>query len=60
GNKIDLIEKRRVLTEQAKSHANELNIDYVETSALTGENIDQTFRKIARELVDKILIPLNL
>ncbi|MFX0144252.1 MAG: Rab family GTPase [Candidatus Hodarchaeota archaeon] len=60
GNKIDLIEKRRVLTEQAKSLANELNIDYVETSALTGENIDETFRKIARELVDKILIPLNL
>ncbi|MDX1799248.1 MAG: Rab family GTPase [Candidatus Lokiarchaeia archaeon] len=60
GNKIDLIEERRVLTEEAKSLANELNIDYVETSALTGENIDQTFRKIARELVDKIVIPLNL
>ena len=47
GNKIDLAEKRTVSTEEAESHAKELGILCVETSAKAGMNIKNLFRKIA-------------
>jgi small GTP-binding protein len=52
GNKIDLEDQRQVSTEEAKNLANELNIGYFETSALTGVNIDEAFYTIAKRLVD--------
>ncbi len=53
GNKKDLEDKRMVSNEDVKIIANKLNIEYLETSALTGENIDKVFHYIAKELVNK-------
>lgn len=51
GNKEDLINKREITTEEALKVANELNLEYIETSALTGKNIEESFFKVAETLV---------
>lgn len=43
GNKCDLIEKRKVPYDKAKKFANDLGIDYYETSAKDNINIDNLF-----------------
>ena len=43
GNKSDLVEKREVSTEEAKSVANKYNIPYIETSAKNSTNINDMF-----------------
>ena len=43
GNKIDLIEKRKVSKDEAEEIANKFNIPYFETSAKTSINIDKLF-----------------
>ena len=50
GNKEDLLDKRKIPTEEAINTANTLNLEYVETSALTGKNIEQSFYKVAETL----------
>ena len=50
GNKEDLLDKRKIPTEEAINTANALNLEYVETSALTGKNIEQSFYKVAETL----------
>jgi len=52
GNKVDLIEKRKIKTEDANKLATELNMKYLETSALTGQNIDNAFYFLAKEVLD--------
>lgn len=47
-NKIDLVEKRIITTEQGKELADSLGMDYIETSAKTGENVINAFKKIGR------------
>lgn len=44
GNKIDLVGQREVSREEAEEVANQYGIIYVETSAKTGENVQETFR----------------
>ena len=51
GNKLDLEDQRQVSTEEAKKLANLLKLEYFETSALTGENIDEVFNLIAKTLI---------
>jgi small GTP-binding protein len=51
GNKVDLKDQRNVTIEDAKKLASELNLEYFETSALTGENIDEAFHMIAKKLI---------
>ena len=51
GNKNDLIDERKVSGEEAERLSNELNLEYLESSALTGENIESIFRKIAETLI---------
>ncbi len=52
GNKMELAEngedgaKREVGIEEAEALAKEYNIDFVETSALTGANVDCVFRRV--------------
>lgn len=54
GNKNDLDDMREVSTEEAVSKAKKLGcIDYIETSALTGENVTESFYKIAETLLEK-------
>ena len=52
GNKNDLEKERIVTLEQARALAEQMNIKYYETSALTGDNIDELFADLSRELYD--------
>ncbi|MFX1298918.1 MAG: Rab family GTPase [Promethearchaeota archaeon] len=51
GNKEDLFDKRVVTTEEGEKLAKKLNIEFLETSAKTGKNVEVAFNKI----VDAIL-----
>ena len=50
GNKADKQEIRAVSKDEAFKLANELNLKYIETSALNGINVDELFYNIAIEL----------
>ena len=52
GNKSDLKDNRKVSNEEAEELADQLNINYLETSALTGENIDNMFRIVSKKLME--------
>ena len=52
GNKKDLKKKRKISGEQAKKLAESLDLDYFETSALTGDNVKLAFEEIAQKLLD--------
>jgi len=51
GNKEDLIKDRKVSAESAKEIAKLLNLVYIETSALTGKNVEESFYKLAENLI---------
>ena len=51
GNKKDLMKQREINEEEAKALANQLDIEYIEISALTGENLDQAFLFVAKKLI---------
>lgn len=53
GNKTDLIDKRKVSTEEGEKKARELNVMFIETSAKAGYNVKQLFRRIATELLSR-------
>ena len=53
GNKIDMEEERKVSKEEGKNLADELGFPFVETSAKTGINVNETFEDLV-ERVDKI------
>jgi len=50
GNKVDLKDERKIILPMAEHLSEKLNAPYFETSALTGENVNVVFHKIA-ELV---------
>jgi len=56
GNKIDLNNKRVVSKEEAEKFAEENKIAYTETSASTGEGINELFNTIISKFCD---VPLN-
>jgi len=51
GNKLDLAEKRKVVKDEAEEYAKSKKMEYIETSAKTGEKINDLYTK----LVDMIL-----
>ena len=51
GNKSDLTELRKVNLVEALALAKELNLKYIETSALTGKNVEFAFYDIANTVV---------
>jgi small GTP-binding protein len=51
GNKCDA--ERTVSKEEAQDLANEFNVEYFETSAKTGEGVDQTFVRLAKLILDQ-------
>ncbi|MFW9826240.1 MAG: GTP-binding protein [Candidatus Thorarchaeota archaeon] len=55
GNKIDLSEFRVISTEQGEKLAKKLNLSYTETSAKTGENINDAFNMLALQMIKGFL-----
>ncbi len=51
GNKEDLLNERKVPINDAAKIAEELNLEYIETSALTGKNVEESFYKLAKTLL---------
>lgn len=54
GNKKDLEEDREVSYLEASKFAQDNDLIFLETSALTGENIEETFLKCARTIYSRI------
>lgn len=55
GNKIDLKENRVVSTEEGEALSQKLKLTYIETSAKTGENINDAFRMLALQIIKKYI-----
>jgi len=55
GNKIDLESKRVVSRDEGEELAQNLTLTYVETSAKTGENIDDAFKMLALQIIKKFI-----
>jgi small GTP-binding protein len=54
-NKIDLIESRVIPTEAGEGLAKNLNLSYIETSAKTGENINDAFKMLALQILNQFV-----
>lgn len=54
GNKTDLKEKREISTEEGKTFAEENGMEFFESSALTGDNIDNIFIKACHIINDNL------
>jgi Ras-related protein Rab-1A len=54
GNKNDMMEKRKVKKKIAINLSNEISFNYFETSALTGENIEDIFKEIGKALTPSL------
>jgi Ras-related protein Rab-6A len=50
GNKIDLQDRRQVTAQEGEEKCKELGVMFMETSAKSGDNIKQLFRKVATNL----------
>ncbi|MEA2070579.1 MAG: Rab family GTPase [Asgard group archaeon] len=48
GNKIDLVDQRKVATEEAQQYANERDLIYLETSAKTGVSVPDLFENLVK------------
>ncbi|MHA1379041.1 MAG: GTP-binding protein [Candidatus Helarchaeota archaeon] len=51
GNKVDLVEKRKITYDEAKKLAEKLELPYFEASARTKENVDAIFLSLASKLI---------
>ena len=54
GNKKDISQSLEGISEKGSDLANYLNLGYIETSALTGENVEYTFYTIAQSLYNSL------
>jgi Ras-related protein Rab-2A len=54
GNKTDLATKRVVTTEEGAEFARTHGLNFVETSAKTGDNVEEAFLTTAREIYRKM------
>ncbi|UCC19092.1 MAG: GTP-binding protein [Promethearchaeota archaeon] len=55
GNKIDLVEDRAISFEQGELLAQKLSLSYIETSAKTGENINDAFKMLALQMIKRYM-----
>jgi small GTP-binding protein len=51
GNKCDMA--RNVTFDEAQELANEFNVEYYETSAKTGDNVEKTFMRLGKLILDE-------
>ncbi len=56
GNKVDLTEDRVVSAEEGEEISKRLNLSYIETSAKTGENINDAFKMLALQMIKKFIV----
>jgi small GTP-binding protein len=54
GNKIDKKDERAVLFEEAKEKASSYNVQYMETSAKSNENIDKAFESLSVQILNNL------
>lgn len=54
GNKCDLTDSRAVQITEAEELAKSLGVHYLETSAKTGENVDQVFTNLSKQIYDTL------
>ena len=59
GNKIDLESKREVSKNEGLTLANQLNIEFFETSCLTNENVEEMMDKISTLTINKFASKKN-
>jgi len=53
GNKVDMEDSRVISVEEAEKLAKEFDVEYIETSAKTNENMEEVFERIALTLLEK-------
>ena len=54
GNKSDLNEERCIRFNEGARFSQDNNCNYFECSAVTGENINETFMKVAKNILQKV------
>ncbi|MFW9828715.1 MAG: Rab family GTPase [Candidatus Thorarchaeota archaeon] len=52
GNKEDLVNQRKIPPDKPLRIAREFNLEYIETSALTGKNVEECFIRLAKNLIE--------
>ena len=62
GNKIDLVKERVITTEEAREHYASMNppIPYFETSAITGEGVDNLFKSVIRLWINHKMLAMEM
>jgi len=55
GNKVDSEESREVTSEEGKDWARENGMEYVETSAKTGQGVEEAFERTAKKIHERLL-----
>ena len=60
GNKCDLEDQRMVSTAEGEDLARELGLAYMETSAKTGENVNDAFKMLAIQMIKRFVDPEEL
>ncbi|MFX1258844.1 MAG: Rab family GTPase, partial [Promethearchaeota archaeon] len=53
GNKSDLKDNVKVETKEAKGFAEKNKMDFITTSAKTGDNVEKAFKEIIKKVLDK-------
>ena len=57
GNKCDLVDQSVISTEEGEALAQELGLTYLETSAKTGENVNDAFKMLAIQMIKRFVEP---
>jgi len=53
GNKNDLKNKIKITDDEAQAYAKENNMEYISTSAKTGENVEEAFKNLTKLIIKK-------